>query len=85
MATGSDFFDKLGDLFVKGADAYGQIQVIKAQARANSYGGHGGGDYGTNAYGDSEYYVDAPNVNASIPAWAILAGVGALVFVLARR
>lgn len=87
MADSNNFFDGIGQLFRSGADAYGAVMVARAQASAaaNTYGGHGGGQYGVNADGEPEYFVDSPNVSASVPGYVILAGVAVLVYVLARR
>lgn len=82
------FLDGFGEIIKNGADAYGNILQARAQAdaaRIQAYGGHGGGTYGVNGFGQPEYGIDAAPVSATLPAWVLVAGAAALVFVLARR
>lgn len=89
------FFDGVEALLRQGVDAYGNIMLARAQAEAarNTYGGHGGGAgyWETNAYGAPEWVsndgsaIDAPPVRATIPTWALVVAVGAVVYLVARR
>ena len=82
------FLDGFAEIVKNGADAYGNILQARANAdavRIQAYGGHGGGSYGVNAYGDPEYGIDSAPISATMPAWVLIAGAGLLVFVLARR